>query len=254
VLSLPLMICHPYSDFMKSLLSRKLFPVAAVLLITAVFFFLMQRDRFPNSLPPSQPSTSDFLIHLSGSDVFFSPSLRRPLAVHYIIRRLQYPIDSPPPFFSLDPRVSLPVDLKSQKVAWLPLVSPSLQPFLYPAGSPYVHSVSGCVPVSFPTTPRLWRTLADYEAFSTKDSSLSVYCGGLYRNSPPLTASGVPIPYALFAILFRDDGRYLAFMIPQDPPSGDLASYLVSLSDIDKRTGFLFLPSVHNRNSIPNLW
>jgi endonuclease G len=95
----------------------------------------------------------------------------------------------------------------------------------------------------------LWRQLEQKIATSYpgRFGEVWVLAGPVFGPRPEKLQQRVAVPEAFYMLIVDEsDGRVRtqAFLLPQEPGSPDLDSYLVSIDEIERRTGLDFLPEL----------
>lgn len=115
-----------------------------------------------------------------------------------------------------------------------------------------------------PQTPKLnrniWEKLerkirTEISQDDTKDKEVKavfVITGTIFQENSDTLKSGIPIPYYCYKIFAYQRGyqgtiKALAFMFPQNPVSSDIMKYLVTIDEIEEKSGINFYPELSDR-------
>ncbi len=95
-----------------------------------------------------------------------------------------------------------------------------------------------------------WKTLEDKERiWAKRDSAIVIVAGPIYDSSDKETIgkSKVRVPSAFFKVLlapYATPMRAIGFVYPNMRCDGNMASYAVSVDDVEKMTGFDFFAAL----------
>lgn len=81
--------------------------------------------------------------------------------------------------------------------------------------------------------------------------SVYVITGTIFSEDPEELESGIPIPSHCYKILvyqrgYRSTIKAVAFIFPQEPASENLMDYIVTVDEIESKTGIDFFPELSN--------
>jgi endonuclease G len=98
----------------------------------------------------------------------------------------------------------------------------------------------------------LWKTLEQKIAtnYPARFGEVWVIAGPVFGNRPEKLHRRVAVPEAFYMIIVDEsDGRVRteAFLLPQDPPGPNLDDYLVTIDEIERRTGLDFLSALPDK-------
>jgi len=171
----------------------------------------------------------------------------------------------------VDPRVTeLTADKMQQNgMNAQPIITPETVKKSYgDTGIQEASLLTSCVPLTDAFYTELWSPLiekigADY---TQRFDEIWIYSGPIYDSTASKLRSGIPIPDALYVIVFdiTDLGglRALALLLPTDTrPETPLSEYITTIHTIQQATGLNFLPEIDYDTSdvlvnwqSPDLW
>lgn len=83
-------------------------------------------------------------------------------------------------------------------------------------------------------------------------TAVYVIAGTIFAEKPDTLISGIPIPSHCYKILayqrgYRSTVKAVSFIFPQEPESNELMDYIVTVDEIEERTGVNFFPELSKR-------
>ncbi len=112
--------------------------------------------------------------------------------------------------------------------------------------------MSNIVPQTHELNAGPWKELEMRAAvnYPARCQEIWVFAGPVFTPAPRKTAGGVPVPESCYKIMLDEtEGRLRAqaFLMPQTLPAGsNPGNFLVSIDEIEKRTGIDFLPALED--------
>jgi endonuclease G, mitochondrial len=154
-----------------------------------------------------------------------------------------------------DPRVNSPKSSDLQLNKWGPTAfapEKALSSTYGTAGRDEAQLITNYAPMSIDFADNIWTPLMDKitSSYPKRFDDIWIYTGPVYHKEQTKLASGIPLPDALYIIIFdlTESGglRALALLIPVDAAEdSSFKQFLTSINEIEKQTGMRFVPEIN---------
>ncbi|MBM3610897.1 MAG: DNA/RNA non-specific endonuclease [Alphaproteobacteria bacterium] len=211
-------------------------------------------DSVAVNLPKDTPLEKSYVYHLYniGYEVGYSETLKDPLWVFYVLNGSALPnecLTRPKSAFHVDLRTSARVESKDyigthyDRGHMAP--SFSIGKFYGREAQLETFLLSNICPQKHISNDGVWNSIERMESsdFAKRFGYIEVVCGPLFSKNPQHFSSGIAIPYAHYKAIERPDGKFIAFIVPQEPTTSQPEDYLCSVAEIEKLSGLTLFPA-----------